>query len=258
MCRWLTYCGAPIYLDKVLFEPQNSLINQSLHARHSHVTTNGDGFGVGWYGERNVPGVYRDILPAWNDHNLKSISHQIRSGLFLAHVRASTGTATARSNCHPFAHGKWLFMHNGQIGGYDRLRRRLEAQIDDGYYPYRLGTTDTELMFYLMFTEGLERDPVAACMRSVARINAERRAVGIEIPFRLTAALSDGTNVYAIRYSTDDAPPSLFWSREDDHLLVVSEPFDEGDTRIWSEVPGNRILVAEQNGAVDIMPFVPD
>jgi predicted glutamine amidotransferase len=105
MCRWLTYCGAPIYLDKVLFEPQNSLINQSLHARHSHVTTNGDGFGVGWYGERGVPGVYRDILPAWNDHNLKSLSHQIRSGLFLAHVRASTGTATARSNCHPFAHG---------------------------------------------------------------------------------------------------------------------------------------------------------
>ncbi len=88
MCRWLTGCGALIYLDKVLFEPQNSLINQSLHARHSHVTTNGDGFGVGWYGERGVPGVYRDIPPAWNDHNLKSLSHQIRSGLFLAHVRA--------------------------------------------------------------------------------------------------------------------------------------------------------------------------
>ena len=62
MCRWLTYCGEPIYLDKVLFEPQYSLINQSLHARHSHVTTNGDGFGVGWYGERGVPGVRRVVL----------------------------------------------------------------------------------------------------------------------------------------------------------------------------------------------------
>ena len=118
MCRWLTYCGDPIYLDKVLFEPRNSLISQSLRARHSHVTTNGDGFGIGWYGERPTPGVYRDILPAWNDQNLKSLAHQIRSGLFLAHVRAATGTATSRANCHPFAHGKWLFMHNGQIGGY--------------------------------------------------------------------------------------------------------------------------------------------
>jgi glutamine amidotransferase len=258
MCRWLTYCGEPIYLDKVLFEPRNSLINQSLHARHSHVTTNGDGFGVGWYGERGVPGVYRDILPAWNDANLKSLSHQIRSGLFLAHVRASTGTATARSNCHPFAHGQWLFMHNGQIGGYDRLRRRLEAMIDDHVYPYRLGTTDSELLFYLLFGDGLESDPLEALSRSVARINAERSALGAEAPFRLTATLTDGARVYAIRYSTDEAPPSLYWSRSADHLLVVSEPFDdEDDTRCWNEVPPNQLLVAERNGPIDIVPFIP-
>ena len=70
-------------------------------------------------------------LPAWNDANLKSLSHQIRSSLFLAHVRASTGTATARQNCHPFSNEQWMFMHNGQIGGYDRLRRTLESMIDD-------------------------------------------------------------------------------------------------------------------------------
>jgi glutamine amidotransferase len=257
MCRWLTYCGAPIYLDKVLFEPQNSLINQSLHARHSHVTTNGDGFGVGWYGERGVPGVYRDILPAWNDHNLKSLSHQIRSGLFLAHVRASTGTATARSNCHPFSHGKWLFMHNGQIGGYDKLRRRLEALIDDDYYPYRLGTTDSELLFYMLFSRGLERDPLTAITKSVAGINRDRAALGIETPFRITATLTDGDTIYAIRYSTDEAPPSLYWSRAGDHLLVVSEPLDEDDARTWNEVPPNQLLVAERNGALDIVPFIP-
>jgi len=257
MCRWLTYCGAPIYLDKVLFEPQNSLINQSLHARHSHVTTNGDGFGVGWYGERGVPGVYRDILPAWNDHNLKSLSHQIRSGLFLAHVRASTGTATARSNCHPFSHGKWLFMHNGQIGGYDRLRRKLEGLIDDDYYQYRLGTTDSEMLFYMMFSDGLQRQPIDALTTAVARINRDRDALGIDTPFRLTAALTDGQTVYAIRYSTDDAPPSLYWSREADHLLVVSEPFDADDARTWTEVPPNQLLVAEKGGNVDMVPFIP-
>ena len=257
MCRWLTYCGEPIYLDKVLFEPRNSLINQSLHARHSHVTTNGDGFGVGWYGERGVPGVYRDILPAWNDANLKSLSHQIRSGLFLAHVRASTGTATARQNCHPFSHGKWLFMHNGQIGGYDRLRRRLEAMIDDQYYQYRLGTTDTELLFYLLFTEGVEQDPLGALTRAVARINEGRDAIGADAPFRLTATLTDGHYVYAVRYSTDEAPPSLYWSRANGHLLVVSEPLDEEDERLWNEVPPNQLLAYEPKGAIDMVPFIP-
>jgi predicted glutamine amidotransferase len=257
MCRWLTYCGEPIYLDKVLFEPRNSLINQSLHARHSHVTTNGDGFGVGWYGERGVPGVYRDILPAWNDANLKSLSHQIRSSLFLAHVRASTGTATARQNCHPFSHQQWLFMHNGQIGGYDKLRRRLEGMIDDRYYQFRLGTTDTELLFYLLFTEGLEDDPIGALTRAVARINEGRDEIGAEAPFRLTATLTDGEHIYAVRYSTDDAPPSLYWSRANGHLLVVSEPLDEEDERTWNEVPPNQLLAYERGQAIDIVPFIP-
>ena len=43
----------------------------------------------------------------------------------------------------------------------------------------------------------------------------------------------------------------------DDHLLVVSEPFDEDDARNWNEVPPNQLLVAERNGAVDMVPFIP-
>lgn len=131
MCRWLAYYGHPIQLDEVLFKPENSLIRQSLHARWTHSVTNGDGFGVGWYGEREEPGLFRDVLPAWNDDNLLSLSGQIRSPLFFAHVRASTGTATARANCHPFRAGRWLFMHNGQVGDYERARRALDALIPD-------------------------------------------------------------------------------------------------------------------------------
>jgi len=259
MCRWLTYCGEPIYLDKVLFEPRNSLINQSLHARHSHVTTNGDGFGLGWYGERGVPGVYRDILPAWNDANLKSLSHQMQSTLFFAHVRASTGTETSRANCHPFSYGKWLFMHNGQIGGYERLRRRLEGPVDDDYYPHRLGTTDSELMFYLLFSEGLETDPILALQRSVGRINQERDALGVDAPFRLTATLTDGARIYAIRYSTDETPPSLYWCRTSTHLMVVSEPLDDDVVdRCWHEIPANQLLVVERSGQIDMVPFIPE
>jgi ergothioneine biosynthesis protein EgtC len=249
MCRWLTYRGDPIYLEELLFTPRHSLIEQSLHARKAAVTTNGDGFGVGWYAERDLPGTYRDILPAWNDPNLRSIAHQIRSGLFLAHVRASTGTATSRANCHPFANGRWLFMHNGQIGGYAKLRRRLEALIPDALYEQRLGTTDSEAIFYLMLKHGLDRDPlpaIAAAIRDVRRLMLE---VGIAEAFRMTASLTDGRAVYAIRYSSDAEPPSLYWHTDAGRLTIVSEPLDEHPQK-WRLVPPGHVLVAGEAGDV--------
>jgi glutamine amidotransferase len=258
MCRWFTYCGDPIYLDKVLFEPRNSLISQSLRARHSHVTTNGDGFGIGWYGERPTPGVYRDILPAWNDQNLKSLAHQIRSGLFLAHVRASTGTATSRANCHPFAHGKWLFMHNGQIGGYERVRRRLEGMIHDDYYCHRVGTTDSELIFYLLLSEGLDVDPMGALTRTIGKIEQLARAAAVNEPFKFTSVLSDGERIYAVRHSSDHVAPTMFHRQRGDHVMVMSEPFDEDeDCEAWHEVPAGQMLVIEKRGRLDMAPFVP-
>ena len=238
----------------MIFEKTNSLIHQSLNARHSHVTTNGDGFGVGWYAERNTPGVYRDILPAWNDSNLRSITHQIRSGLFFAHVRASTGTATSRANCHPFHHGKWLFMHNGQIGGYSRVRRRLESQIDDRFYTLRHGTTDSELIFFLMFSEGLEEDPVGALERALARVTDATRASGVDEALRFTAVFSDGKRIFAVRHASDEKPPSLFWREQGGERLVVSEPLDD-DTGGWHEVPPSHVLVAERAGGMEVRPL---
>ena len=93
MCRWLAYSGAPIFLEEVLFKTDHSLIDQSLRAADAINTTNGDGFGLGWYGRRDVPGVYKDIRPAWNDNNLQALAAQIESPMFLAHVRATTLTA---------------------------------------------------------------------------------------------------------------------------------------------------------------------
>ncbi|TIV89652.1 MAG: class II glutamine amidotransferase, partial [Mesorhizobium sp.] len=68
---------------------------------------------------------------------------QIKSGLFLAHVRASTGGATSRMNCHPFISGRWSFMHNGQIGGFEKIRRALENSLCDAVFDQREGTTDS-------------------------------------------------------------------------------------------------------------------
>ena len=51
MCRWLAYYGKPIRMDKVLFQGEYSLIDQSLKSRLGAEPTNGDGFGIGWYNE---------------------------------------------------------------------------------------------------------------------------------------------------------------------------------------------------------------
>ena len=109
MCRWAAYIGEEVFLEDVVTAPCHSLIAQSHCAREAKSPTNGDGFGIAWYGDRPEPGLYRDILPAWSDPNLKSLCRQIKSDLFLAHVRASTGGATSRANCHPFVSGRWSF-----------------------------------------------------------------------------------------------------------------------------------------------------
>src|SRR3712207_7406098 len=112
MCRWLAYSGSPILLEELLYKPDHSLIDQSLHARMGVETTNGDGFGVGWYSarDRSRPGRYRNVNPAWNDANLRDLAQHIESPLFLAHIRATTGTPVQQTNCHPFRHGRWLFV----------------------------------------------------------------------------------------------------------------------------------------------------
>jgi predicted glutamine amidotransferase len=243
MCRWLSYLGPETYLDRLLFEPKYSLVQQSLAARKSVCATQGDGFGLGWYGDHADPGLYREALPAWNDRNLRSLARQLKARLFFAHVRASTGTDTARSNCHPFAHDKWLFMHNGQIGGYDRLRRRLEARIPDALYPFRAGTTDSETAFYLLFRHEIERDPIGALRAVLGEIEDERAGAGIDEPLRFTAALSDGARIVAVRYASDDKPPSLYWRQDGDAVVVVSEPLD-GEAQSWNRVPPNHFLVS--------------
>ena len=142
MCRWLAYSGSPLLLEELLYKPQHSLIDQSLHATLGPHTTNGDGFGVGWYAEGEAPALYKGTDPAWNDRNLRELSQHIRSGLIFAHVRASTGTPIQQSNCHPFRHGKWLWMHNGQIAEFPKLKRELVMAVDPSLYPHIEGSAD--------------------------------------------------------------------------------------------------------------------
>ena len=272
MCRWLAYSGTPILLEEVLVKRDRSLIDQSLHSRLGATTTNGDGFGVGWYDTGGTPRLYRSTHPAWNDRNLRELAAGVSSPLFLAHIRASTGTAIQETNTHPFRYGRWLWMHNGLIREFPRLKRELVLAVDDSLYPSIEGTTDSETFFYLALTLGLERDPVDAVERAVGFIEAVGHKHGVEHPIQMTVGTSDGTSIWAFRYSSEGDSRSLFFSTRMDELkalypdselawlsdetrVVVSEPL--GDLPgVWNEVPESHVGIV-QPGQDDLRPFTP-
>ena len=245
ICRWLAYSGSPVLLEELLYNRQNSLIVQSLHSRLGAEETNGDGFGVGWYGGAGDAGVFRSIEPAWNDRNLRELSGHIESGLVFAHIRASTGSPVQQTNCHPFRHGRWLFMHNGFIDGLHEIKRDLALAVDPSLYPEIEGTTDTELMFHLALTFGLEDDPPQAVARMVGFVEATGRAHGVEFPFQGTIATTDGECIWAFRYSSEGNSRSLFFSTD---LRTLRELYPENERapRPRRRVPAGRLRAARR------------
>ena len=202
MCRWLAYSGSPILLKEALYAPAHGLIDQSLHSRLGAETTNGDGFGIGWYGAPPIPGVFHSTEPAWNDQNLHELSEHISSSHFFAHVRAAIGSAVQQTNCHPFRHGRWLFMHNGYINEFDKLKRDLVLAVDPSLYPQIKGQADSEVLFYLALTLGLERDPPSAIEQAIGLVEALGRRHGVADPFQGTIATTDGERTWAFRYAS--------------------------------------------------------
>ncbi len=245
MCRWLAYIGSPITPKKYLYDDQYSLVEQSLSARKSRSIVNGDGFGLGWYGDLPEPGLFREVMPAWNDDNLKSLSSQIKSRLFLAHVRAATDTASSRSNCHPFQQRRSLFMHNGQIGEYLKIRRQLESLIPDHLYPGRMGSTDSEAIFLYLESLLETMSFKDATCQMIDTIVGIMTAASVTEAFRYTVAYTDGKSIYAVKFSTDNEFPSLFYRQTDTGWLVVSEPLD-GNRDLWQIVPDRHVLQIDQ------------
>lgn len=261
MCRLLAYSGDPIFLEELICKPEHSLVRQSIEAEEAKLTTNGDGFGIGWYTglpERPEPGLYREVTPAWSDENLLALCAAVRSPLFFAHVRATTGTAVALQNCHPFRYRRWLFIHNGQIGDYAKIRRRLEARLPDELYAARKGATDSELLFLLAVERMLAgADALTAVGATLADVRSEMLAADISAPLRFAAALSDGETIYAFRYASDAQPPTLYVNRCREGTIVASEPLhDRTRPRCpeWLAVAPNSAVVV-RHGVVTAQPM---
>ena len=273
MCRWMAYSGSPVRLEELLYEPKHSLIDQSLHSTMGAETTNGDGFGVGWYGVGETPATYHSIEPAWNERNLRDLAAHVESGLVFAHIRASSGSPVQQTNCHPFRHGRWLWMHNGLIAEFHAVKRELVLAVDPSLYSSIEGSTDSEVFFYLALTLGLEDDPPGAVERAVGLIEGVGRRAGVVHPIQMTVATTDGSSVWGFRYSSEGRSRTLFYSTRVDTLreqhpeveilqrisdesrLGVSEPL--GDlVGAWNEVPESHYGVV-QAGQDELRPFTP-
>ncbi|KYJ99285.1 class II glutamine amidotransferase [Microbacterium sp. CH1] len=273
MCRWLAYVGEPLHPSEVILDARHSLVAQSLDSPLGAETVNGDGFGLGWYpvpnrddaGQPVQPALFRSMEPAWNDLNLREISRTIRSPLFFSHVRAAAGPPVQQTNCHPFRHANWLFMHNGGLADFLTVKRDLTLAVDPSLYPEIQGTTDSEVLFHLALTLGLQDDPIAgmrAAIREAERVGRER---GVRFPVQGTFAVSDGATVWAFRYSTAGRSRSLFHSTDIETLrrmypdaerlrvfgrrahVIVSEPLNDLPGA-FLEVPESTVSILDETG----------
>jgi glutamine amidotransferase len=149
MCRLMAYKGTSIVIDKLLYQPKNSLINQSINAREIEEPLNGDGFGIGWY----VPEIHLEpvtfvsVNPAWSNRNLKNLAPKIKTECLIAHVRAASVGEVSESNCHPFQYKNLLMAHNGGVEEFGKVKRHLRAPLSDELYNWIKGQTDSEHLF---------------------------------------------------------------------------------------------------------------
>ena len=269
MCRWLAYSGEALRPSTVILDTEHSLVKQALNSPLGAEAVNGDGFGFAWYPRDCVagsrPAVFRSIEPAWNDQNLREITQAVESPLFFSHVRAAAGPPTQQTNCHPFRYQNWLFMHNGVLGDFAKMKRDLVFAVDPSLYPHIRGTTDSEVIFHLALTLGIRDDPIAGMTKTVRMIESVGREHAIRVPVQGTMALCDGATIWAFRYSTQGRSRTLFHSVDIDTLrqmypdaeglkifgrhahVVVSEPLNDLPGA-FLEVPEATVAILDQTG----------
>ena len=274
MCRLAAYCGPSIPLENIVINPDHSLVVQSQVAEEAKLAVNGDGFGLAWYDPSTAlrggslctstldvpniqPALYKEVMPAWANPNLLHLCRAISAPVFLAHVRASTFGGASYQNCHPFTHGRWSFVHNGQIGGFNILRRQLESLLPDALFTERLGITDSELLFLLMVANGLQDDPHRACRAAIRCIRDLHDNHKDKLPpLRLTFVVTDGETLYGCRYSSDGKSPTLYACSDLDHggVVLASEPLD-GAQYQWRMVGEGMMLEVNRSGVGEIAPI---
>jgi len=270
-----------VQLSHLLTKPAHSVINQAFSPKlriDLRNPINGDGFGVGWYDSNydeelgSQPCIFTSVTPAWNNANLSRLADKIKSPLVFAHVRATTAGTLSEDNCHPFRYGKLMFMHNGGIAEFSKVKRRLQQSLPDDIFNVPQGNTDSEWAFALYlsklpdanassFTPDVLKD---AMLKTIATFNEFAREFSITEPSLMNFCVTDGETVVVTRYisSKADEAASLWFSsgtsfyeyakgghykmskadKRENIIMVASEPltFESAD---WMEIRTNYMVV---------------
>lgn len=282
MCRFALYLGDEISLSALVTEPSNSIIHQSSHSHLGEEPLNGDGFGVAWYSaEIRRPAVFKEVSPAWNSLNLHHLARVTRTHCVLAHVRAaSPGLPVTQLNCHPFSWQQLCLMHNGGLGGFLDIKRRLQAGLSDDAFRELMGSTDSEHLFALIkdaYRASSEGDPLerlaAAMLAAFRRTEELRRELGVEEGSYLNVALCDGRRAVVSRWASEGiaASRSLYFHAGGNYVcegrvckmveadgdrgavLICSEPLSEDPG--WEPVPDNHLVLVDADLEVDLRPI---
>lgn len=235
---------------------------------------NADGFGIGFYTDPKLgpaPCVFTSTIPAWNCTNLQRIASKTASRLIFGHVRATTEGSLSEDNCHPFTHGSLMWMHNGGLGGWKHIKRRLGALLNDKWYLEVKGGTDSEWAFAL-FLNTLERhgyDPSAcpetgfgptvlrkAVEETIAQINELTDSIpqsvlqneDVDTRSLLNFAVTDGHSTICTRYisSAKDEAASLYYSSGTQWVTRTSDPNDRQYQMERKDKGADIVLVASE------------
>ncbi|RAW01223.1 class II glutamine amidotransferase [Pseudochryseolinea flava] len=283
MCRLLAYMGTPIVMDKILYQPKNSLVNQSINAREIEEPLNGDGFGIGWYvpDVNNEPVTFVSVNPAWSNRNLKNLAPKIRTPCMIAHVRAASVGEVSESNCHPFQYKNLLMMHNGGVENFERIKRKIRQPLSDELYNWIKGQTDSEHIFAYFLNELLAgqtdivniEQVIQAFEKTFRALSRMMKEEGITEPAYLNMLVTNGLFFVATRYVSDpkEEPLTLYHSEggrytvedgisqmvapadDDQAVLVVSEKLT--DDKHWTLIPTNHFVTVDAALNVKIRPI---
>ncbi len=282
MCRFLIYIGQEVLAADLIIKPVHSLIYQSFSSLERFEPLNGDGFGMGWYTPSidPLPCLYTTVSPAWADQNLHRLAAKVKTPCLFAHVRAaSTGLAVTELNCHPFIYKRLLWMHNGTVDEFTKIKRRLRETLSDELYNSINGTTDSEHAFALFLNQlppgrdTYTADEMGEAMLTTVRLLSHwTLEAGSKIPSHINFAVTDGEQVVTTRYTNgNDLPETLYYTTggkfEVDHrearvlptsghphaVIIASEPLTDREN--WISVPHNHMLIVTKRFEIELKPI---
>lgn len=283
MCRFILYRGAETLMYPLLYDAENGLVAQSKNAQKRKKPLNADGFGLGWYTGHGdpEPATFVNVDPAWSNRNLAMIARKVPTHHFFAHVRdASVGMPVSQANCHPFSHGRYLFMHNGRLDRFNTFKRALQKELSDDAFALIQGNTDSEHAFALFmdtlgFRETCSGDEMEqALLHTIEKIMWLRQRCGADTNAFINFAVSDGEQMLATRFNSDHAvqPASLFMAggvslsteegvtlqparpAEVPSALICSEPLTM-QKGLWQKVERNHLVRTLADGRVEQVPM---